>query len=1083
MACSTNLTIHQGMGTTQEERFLAALKTDYFLIDERSETDYIEFAQKLSVYVRYFNENNAVQGDWSSFFQWESTSILVRLYLWDVEKLQHEFEGLKSTVEDKDQLFCYFKAIREQFDLFIQKIETLDDVITAKEFLWHSKYLIEDAFKQINEQIESASLADALLKSYIFNKTVQQLFGLFFNWKQVSGESVKRQLEEYPGHTPHYTLFLAFLKLLGVAKDELNGFTKKHLDFYYKDVLQLKPMAAQPDYVHLIAEPAVNAPTLLLPKNTVFPAGKNNLGQNKYYASTEDHSINTISLKYFLSAFVINEKGNFNRRQADLSGLNAKGAPFNVFPVPDSESPYIPYDTPTETGLLIASPLLYLSGGDRYIRVTIDGQNYDQSQYRFYITSEKGCIEIEKFSQVDNSTAAVSERLAYNNISYLYIPATEKKIIGYNPDIHKEIKASTSFPILKIVPKEQGIPISVADNSTIAISIRVRNFKNFILATDTGTVDTNKPFLPFGDFPKNGNGFVIGSNEFFIKKGAIVSIKTATTAIVSVFKLNGGKWESDPDNTISRIINSNPITEYNEENNIPDNNSVSGYIRIELNDNTKKYKGEQFLKSFINAAKADSDIPEAPVIRSIFLDYDVDDTTKGQNPIQIFEIFPFGFQIKNFISSPITKPILAVSDSLLSARFLEKKMTSAKLIKPNLVQNEQVLPQTGGEIYLGFENALAGNSISLLLQLAEGTVNPRKTAATINWQYLNNNNQWTAFKNYEVGDETNGLLESGLVHFSVPEDFKSSGITILPDNLFWIRIIVNTIDAISNFIGVHNHALKAVLTDLDKNGSLFSDYTSKDTITKLYQPVDYIRNIYQPYTSFGGKKEEDDTLLYRRSSERLRHKSRAITIWDYERLLLQQYPEVSRVKCLNHYRYEAEMSISNVSAGYVTLIPVAKSTDSKNDSSWKPLVSLATMKKMKEYIATLASPHTRIMVKPPSLEKIRLNFSVKYRDIVGADTRLYETNIKNAINYYLSPWAYGSSEVQFANAVETSSLIQLIDDLPFVDYITNFSVDQLLLDETDDDKYQSTLSNVKKIIPSTDFTLFVPNEVHNIQKI
>ena len=88
-----------------------------------------------------------------------------------------------------------------------------------------------------------------------------------------------------------------------------------------------------------------------------------------------------------------------------------------------------------------------------------------------------------------------------------------------------------------------------------------------------------------------------------------------------------------------------------------------------------------------------------------------------------------------------------------------------------------------------------------------------------------------------------------------------------------------------------------------------------------------LKKVKQPNPSFGGKKQEEDTQLYQRSSERLRHKQRAITSWDYERLILQEFPEVYRLKCLNHYRYDSG-SVSNVSAGYVTLIPVAKSLSS-----------------------------------------------------------------------------------------------------------------------------------------------------------
>ena len=59
-----------------------------------------------------------------------------------------------------------------------------------------------------------------------------------------------------------------------------------------------------------------------------------------------------------------------------------------------------------------------------------------------------------------------------------------------------------------------------------------------------------------------------------------------------------------------------------------------------------------------------------------------------------------------------------------------------------------------------------------------------------------------------------------------------------------------------------------------------------------------ISGILQPYTSYGGKSEEQDIIFYTRISERLRHKQRALTSWDYERLVLERFPRIYKVKCL-----------------------------------------------------------------------------------------------------------------------------------------------------------------------------------------
>lgn len=1058
--CSTDIILHHGMGTTQDERLLKALNPDYFLIDERTTVDYIEFAKKLSEFIKFYNESNQKDGNWSAFFQWESTSILTGIFLWNVGKIEEDYKIIKEEIKQvqgtdeekqtlgKTMLQSFFTEIKAQFESHNSKVPLLDNTITAKSFLTDTAYLIvnptlnQGILDIILDRIEKSTLTEdpikSLISNYQFDKNVQRLIGLLFSWKQASGTSVKEQLESYAGHSPHYALYLSFLQQLQVARDEINQFTKRHLDFYYKDILNVKPTDAIPDYVHLLLE-SVSRPNnkpVSLPENSIFLAGKNSLGQNKYYASTSEVSLNDIKLKYFNSTF-IDSKG--IRSQSDFMDINGTNKIFNLFQ--DDLS------IPTETGILIASPLFFLSSGERYIKININGSDIDAYKYDFYITGENECFQIFPDSVNFNE---VTDRTTNQNEIYLHIEAEQEKVIAYNPNIHKEIIGiNTTYPVLKIVPKKDTGEIDSVKK--ISIDVKVRNCKNFVIATDTGVVDINKPFVPFGEFPSNGNGFVICCNEFFIKKNAQLFVRINQGAAqnkfdysqTEVMKLDGGLWrKAQPDESLSKgIDNTIPIPFYEPKDNPPTIESVSGYFRVLL-EGGEKYENENFLNKFIEESKkAEGGIIEAPPrIETIYIDYDVTESsfTNQQNVIEIYQILPFGYkQIKKGVAN-----------------------------KFNPFEN---LIKSGGEIYLGFENANSGDSLNLLVQLSEGSANPLKNPANLVWSFLQEENKWIKIEQNEIGDETFGLLNSGLVNYTIP-DFNTQNSTVLPSGIFWIKIFVDEPDAICEFIGVHTQAFKAVLTDFENIGSQFVEHTEKETITKLYNPTTYIRKVKQPYTSFGGKVKEDDSLFYERTSEHLRHKNRAITTWDYERLILQNFPDVYRVKCLNHYRYDTYPP-SKISSGYITLIPVRKSNSTEPNASWKPLVSQDIMNKIRLFISVIASPHARIMVKQPKLETIVLKFKVKYREIPGADLRLYESKLRTLIDKFLSPWAFGEQEIEFANEIEIASIIQLIDDQPYVDFITDFEVIHYYLNQNGN---LETISNVKKIVPSTDYTLFVP---------
>jgi hypothetical protein len=67
---------------------------------------------------------------------------------------------------------------------------------------------------------------------------------------QQSFEGLRDDLKQR--HQPHLALIFAFLNLFRHLQDSLNGFTKSHLDFFYRQVLALQPKAATPDKAHIV---------------------------------------------------------------------------------------------------------------------------------------------------------------------------------------------------------------------------------------------------------------------------------------------------------------------------------------------------------------------------------------------------------------------------------------------------------------------------------------------------------------------------------------------------------------------------------------------------------------------------------------------------------------------------------------------------------------------------------------------------------------------------------------------------------------------------------------------------------------
>ena len=66
-------------GTHQKERYLPALKPDYFRVDERSIADLILFAKRYSRHIKFYNTANRLEENWLPFFSRDISAILAGL--------------------------------------------------------------------------------------------------------------------------------------------------------------------------------------------------------------------------------------------------------------------------------------------------------------------------------------------------------------------------------------------------------------------------------------------------------------------------------------------------------------------------------------------------------------------------------------------------------------------------------------------------------------------------------------------------------------------------------------------------------------------------------------------------------------------------------------------------------------------------------------------------------------------------------------------------------------------------------------------------------------------------------------------
>lgn len=346
--------------------------------------------------------------------------------------------------------------------------------------------------------------------------------------------------------------------------------------------------------------------------------------------------------------------------------------------------------------------------------------------------------------------------------------------------------------------------------------------------------------------------------------------------------------------------------------------------------------------------------------------------------------------------------------------------------------------EVAGEFLVGLENAEPLRTVSILFQLAEGSADPELPQQKLTWSVLSQNHWRPLTNEHLLADFTNNFLQSGIIKFYLPKETSTDN-TLLDPNLVWLRATVpDHVGAVCQVLGVHAQAVRAVWVNQGNDGQHLATALPPMTIKKMETEVGTVKKIEQPYASFGGRQAEQPTQFYVRVSERLRHKNRAVTIWDYEHLVLAQFPSVYKAKCLNHTDSKKEFS-----PGEITMVLVPQLRNQHAVDPLQPKFSSAVLWEVEAFLKKLASKFAQITADNPDYEELQLAASVRFRQ--GFEAGFYAAQMSRDLVQFLTPWAFEEGrELQFGGSVHLSQIVAFAEQLPYVDYLDHFSLHKLL---------------------------------------
>lgn len=745
--------------------------------------------------------------------------------------------------------------------------------------------------------------------------------------------------------------------------------------------------------------------------------------------------------------------------------------------VPGEPAPF----GPAQIGFAIQSPLLWLEGGERTITLKIrfaepedmaDPGKELQENFEYRLSNDKEANGITATWKT-SAWKADSKEITIT----LELPADQPAVTAPHPDF---FPAGDALPVLKMCLKqdpETGANVWAALSAWVVQSAKLSVSVNDLLPTDAwndeGEIDPKKPFQPFGMHPRVGSAFSWAHWEVSSKRHAALS-----------FTMN---WmdRPDPDNWPTNY----PLAIHPKDDTFTINIlTVDENGKRTLIPGAKKLFPPNLTAPELAALPAKYDRIVLELRQDFGHSYYLKEASKGititQTPMQGTPggvqyavpdrvALPYTPRLKSFaINYTTTTQELSLEQSE-SNHFFHLNPFGPSIPAEKTTGQFSLLPALPGEgaLYIGLKDVDVPAVLSLLFQTAEGTADPDAERRPLRWQYLAADG-WRPRPDEQhpaalvVSDDTDGLNRSGIIRFSLPEAAGAQN-PEMPTGLYWLRVSVDFYRrSVCDLIDVHAQAVQAVRA-LEENGTDDPGQPlPPGTVTALAQRRPEIRAVQQPYTSRNGRSPESDTDFYARVAERLRHKQRALMGWDIERLVLQAFPDIYKVKCLPAgWQPGAPPGTADV-----VLLPNLRGRLPMDP--FQPRLAQARLQEIGQWLQARAPIPAQYRVRNARFIVLSVEVTVQFH--TGSDPGYYRRRLSEELAEYLSPWAFDTgADIHFGGRIYPAQVLVFIETRPYVDFVSALRLNAEGLPASTD--------AFSALDPPSPDTVWVSNPTHDIR--
>lgn len=700
----------------------------------------------------------------------------------------------------------------------------------------------------------------------------------------------------------------------------------------------------------------------------------------------------------------------------------------------------------------------------------------------------------------------------------LFLGPEHPAIIPCQPTIHGD--AWPAQPLLRLVlqTRTRVYAYSLLQQLVlhdIVLSTDVRGMRDVVLYNQLGRLDAGKPFQPFGPLPALGSYCVFGNEELAVK--ALRSLRlnlrwgqlptgeggftehyrgypgkwTAATFRVRPKVLRDGQWRGEEAgslglfqgdyqlaDTISLELSEADLALYHRAQPKPvvpfgyGANTRNGFFRLDLCAPEAAFghalyprllSGALTRNARLKKAKLAQPLPQepyTPVIEHISLDYTASQLIAPKPSAdpqsgRLFHLYPFGHDCPYALAGMDGVPLL-----------------------PRYMQD--------GNLYLGLSGSDPQGVLNLYFQL-------RPESAVECWQTERPQLAWSAWcaggwcelePDRVLSDATLGFLRSGIVVLDLPPGM-STHCPRLPGSLYWLRLSANgDLACCAGLYAVYTQVISASCVK-PRDVAEACAPLPPGTVRAPLHAIGGLRTVEQIGPSYGLREPDAANVLRMRGAERLHHKNRASTPWDYERLLLDAFPRTFKVKCFANGEALGSAAVARPGGVLVVVVP-APSQGALFRSTEAPRFDAAVLEQMANYLRERSTPGVRIVVRNAVYERIQVRCALRLAR--GSHPGAALIRINRTIVEFLSPWHPEGNRANFDWDIRTEAIEARLRELDGIDAIGPMSL--LHVVQTDDKVHQlrdtarmRRATPVRQVRPVQPWSLALPTPHHLIELI